>query len=201
MSLFFSLVPISPPFLPDMPPLSLSLFHTHTHAHTHSLSLPHSPTTTRPNMNFWQEPGSLFNCQCYRECPHKSNVVMPLKRLLALAITDTHTHTHTNNLFLTFSHFLPRTPETHAQSLAQMWCVRMRALRLFALASDTAAPVFVCNFHWLRSTPPNPWEFVDQHLLKKLLGVGVYNWAEKKRVQWVQRGRLFLCGIFLMYSV
>lgn len=40
----------------------------------------------------------MFYCQCYCECPHKSNAVMPLKRLLGLT-TQTHTHR--------FSHFFP----------------------------------------------------------------------------------------------
>lgn len=45
------------------------------------------------------------------------------------------------------------------------------------LASLAAAPECVCSFHWLASTPPNPWEFVDQQLLKRLLGVRVCNSA------------------------
>ena len=159
MSLFFSLVPISPPFLPDMPPLSLSLFHTHTHAHTHSLSLPHSPTTTRPNMNFWQEPGSLFNCQCYRECPHKSNVVMPLKRLLALAITDTHTHTQTifSSLSPTFFHVRPKHMHNRSRR-CDVWewglwgCLRSRQTQqlqcLFAISTGSGP---------LRQTHGNLW--------------------------------------------
>ncbi len=104
-------------------------------------------------------------------------VVMPLKRVLQDALqSDTRAHTP-QNLSHSFSHFTSRTPE-HRHNRTQMWRVRTRALRLFVLTSDTVAPVFVCNFHWPQSTPLNPWEFVDQHLLKKLQGMRVYNWAK-----------------------
>lgn len=82
---------------------------------------------------------------------------MPLKRQ---SQTRMHTHTQAHTV--------------HTDVI----CVRISALTLFVLASLAAAPECVCSFHWLPSTPPNPWEFVDQQLLKKLLGVGVCNSAK-----------------------
>lgn len=151
VSLFLSAPPVYPPSTPSYS-LSLSLppFPTHTLA------------TLRPDMNFWQELGSLFNCQCYCECPRKSNAVMPLKRLLghanslSLALSLTHiihfSFSPTSSLFM---HTL-----AHAQSNAQMWRVRTRALRLFVLTltrlqlqflfaiSTGASPVHQTHGNW-----------------------------------------------------
>lgn len=79
--------------------------------------------------------------------------------------------------------------------------VRTGAWSLFVLASLAAAPECVCSFHWLLSTPPNPWEFVDQQLLKKLLGVGVCNSA-KTECNGCNRAHVFMwylwCVLFAM---
>lgn len=128
------------------------------------------------NTNFWQELGSLFYYWSHCECPHKSNVVMPLKHLLIPAIKHTLSHTNLSSYTYTLSHFFLKCMHNCVHR-CDVW---MRALWLFVLTSDTAVPMFVCNFHWLRSTPPNPWEFVDQHLLKKLLGIRVHNWAQRE---------------------
>lgn len=89
----------------DSPPSLLLCPLSHTSARRPSSSvLPQ----IRPNMNFWQELGSVFYCQRFCECPHKSDAVMPLKRLPVRATKHTQTHSplfFSSQLYLTFLHF------------------------------------------------------------------------------------------------
>lgn len=131
----------------------------------------HTPTTVRPNVNFWQELGSLFNCQCYCECPHKSNAVMPLKRLLGLTITRTQSLSHFLPLLL-HAHFstctIAPTDVTCENEGFEVVCAHIRH------SSSSVClqfPLALVQSH-------HTWEFVDQHLLKKLLGVRLYNWTK-----------------------
>lgn len=129
---------------------------------THTVSQSISPQS--PYMNFWQGSRSLF-------AGVTLNVLICFNAFdRGLARGLAHTPTTSFSLFSPLLSPSFTYTRTHEQLHTQMWCVRVRALRFCVLPSDTVAPVFVCSFHWPRSTPLNPWEFVDQHLLKKLPG-------------------------------
>lgn len=111
--------------------------------------------------------GSLFHCQCHRECPHKSNAIETPPR-------------PRNGTRAAPPRSAPRTA-TCENEVFEVVCARVRHS-----SSAVCLPFPLAPIH-----SPSPWEFVDQHLLKKLLGVRVYNWSTDG-VQWVQS--LFLCG-------